>query len=90
MEQLQAGKTIEDARGGGASGCIETGCFGKEAFILTGYFNLPKIFELTLSNGYDENSGKQLGLQLGYAKDFESYDALFNAYAKQVQHFVDI
>lgn len=90
MEQLQAGKTIEDARGGGASGCIETGCFGKEAFILTGYFNLPKIFELTLTNGYDENSGKQLGLQLGYAKDFESYDALFNAYAKQVQHFVDI
>jgi len=90
QEQLQAGKDLIDARGGGASGCIETGCFGKEAFILTGYFNLPKIFELTLNNGFDERSGKQLGLELGYGKDFETYDALFEAYQKQVEYFVDI
>ncbi len=71
QEQLQAGKDLIDARGGGASGCIETGCFGKEAFILTGYFNLPKIFELTLNNGFDERSGKQLGLELGYGTDLK-------------------
>jgi formate C-acetyltransferase len=43
MEQIRTGKTLEDAREGGCSGCIETGAFGKEAYILTGYLNVPKI-----------------------------------------------
>ena len=51
QELLNAGKSIEDARLGGTSGCVETGAFGNEAYILTGYFNLPKILELTLYNG---------------------------------------
>ncbi len=90
QELLNAGKSIEDARRGGTSGCVETGAFGNEAYILTGYFNLPKILELTLFNGYDKVSGKQLGLQLGYAKDFKTYDELFEAYKKQIEHFVNI
>ena len=90
QELLNAGKSIEDARLGGTSGCVETGAFGNEAYILTGYFNLPKILELTLYNGYDNVSKKQLGLQLGYAKDFKSYDELFEAYKKQIEYFLDI
>ncbi len=90
QELLNAGKTIEDARMGGTSGCVETGAFGNEAYILTGYFNLPKILELTLYNGYDKVSKKQLGLQLGYAKDFKSYEELLEAYKKQIEYFVDI
>ena len=90
QELLNAGKTIEDARMGGTSGCVETGAFGNEAYILTGYFNLPKILELTLYNGYDRISKKQLGLQLGYAKDFKSYEELLEAYKKQIEYFVDI
>ncbi|MEG1257020.1 trans-4-hydroxy-L-proline dehydratase [Clostridium sp.] len=90
QELLNAGKTIQDARRGGTSGCVETGAFGNEAYILTGYLNLPKILELTLFNGYDKVSGKQLGLELGYATDFETYEELFEAYKKQVEYFVDI
>lgn len=90
QELMNAGKSIEDARQGGTSGCVETGAYGKEAYILTGYFNLPKILEVTLNNGYDPVSEKQLGLQLGHAEDFESYDALFEAYKKQIKHFIDI
>ena len=41
-ELLRQGKRIEDARAGGTSGCVETGAFGKEAYILTGYFNLAE------------------------------------------------
>ena len=41
-------------------------------------------------NGYDEYSGKQLGLKLGYAKDFKSFDELWDAFEKQLKHFVDI
>ena len=90
QELLNAGKSIEDARRGGTSGCVETGAFGNEAYILTGYFNLPKILELTLYNGYDIVSKKQIGIPLGYAKDFKSYDELYDAYKKQVEHLIDI
>ena len=90
QELLNAGKSIEDARRGGTSGCVETGAFGREAYILQGYFNLPKILEITLHNGWDPVGGKQLGLQLGEAEDFKSYDELFDAYKKQIEHFADI
>lgn len=90
QELLNAGKTIEDARKGGTSGCVETGAFGNEAYILTGYFNLPKILELTLNNGYDPVAKKQLGLKLGYAADFHSFEELLKAYKKQIHYFVDI
>lgn len=90
QELLNAGKTIEDARRGGASGCVETGCFGNEAYILTGYFNLPKILEITLYDGYDPVSCQQLGPHTGKAEDFPSYEDLFSAYSRQLQHFIDI
>ena len=90
QELLGAGKSITDARKGGSSGCVETGAFGNEAYILTGYFNLPKILEITLHGGMDPVGGKMLGLPLGSAESFGSYEALFEAYEKQVGHFVDI
>ena len=90
QELLNAGKKLEDARKGGTSGCVETGAFGNEAYILTGYMNLPKIVELTLTNGYDVVSKQQLGLQTGDPRDFKSYEELFDAYRKQVEYFIDI
>lgn len=56
-EQLRQGKSIEDARAGGCSGCVEVGAFGKEAYVLTGYFNLPKVLEITLHDGCDPRTG---------------------------------
>ena len=90
QELMNAGKTLADARRGGTSGCVETGAFGNEAYILTGYFNIPKVFELTLNNGYDKVSKKRLGLQLGYAADFKTYDELFDAFKKQMKYFIDV
>ena len=90
QEMLRAGKDVRDARNGGCSGCVETGAFGTEAYILTGYFNLPKILELTLNNGFDKRTGKQIGLKTGYATDYTSYEELFAAYKAQVTHFMRI
>jgi len=89
-ELVRQGKTVEDAREGGTSGCVEAGAFGKEAYILTGYFNLPKVLELTLHNGVDPRTGKQLGPRTGDASEFGSFDELFRAWQTQVNHFVDI
>ncbi|MTI82455.1 MAG: glycyl radical protein [Firmicutes bacterium] len=89
-EQLFYGKSIEDARTGGTSGCVETGAFGKESYILTGYFNMPKILELTLNNGIDPRTGKALGLKTGDPAQFESFEELITAYKKQLRYFIEI
>ena len=90
MELLNAGKTIADARLGGTSGCVETGAFGNESYILNGYFNLPKILEITLNNGYDPVADRQLGLKTGNAEDYKSYEQLQEAYFRQVSYFLDV
>ena len=88
-EMVNMGKTLEDAREGGCSGCIEVGAFGKEAFLLTGYLNVPKILEVTLKNGIDPVTGKIAGIKTGNPIDFKNYDQLYNAFLKQLNFVVD-
>ena len=90
QEMVRAGKTVEDAREGGCSGCIEVGAFGKEAYLLTGYLNTPKILEITLNNGVDPETGKRLGLQTGDPTLFESFKQLYDAWRRQMEHFVNM
>lgn len=89
-ELMRQGKTEEDANEGGCSGCIEVGAFGKEAYILTGYLNTPKILEITLNNGIDPVTGKKLGLETGDPRSFKTYDELYDAYHKQMLYFVNM
>jgi formate C-acetyltransferase len=90
QEMIRQGKSLEDARLGGASGCVEAGIFGKENYNLTGYFNLPKILEITLNNGLDPRSGKRIGLETGDPAGFHTYEELFEAFRQQLDHFIDI
>jgi formate C-acetyltransferase len=90
MEQLRVGKSVEDAREGGTSGCIETGAFGKEAYILTGYLNVPKILEITLNNGIDQLTGKRVSLETGDPTTFTSYQELYTAFSRQLEHVVNL
>jgi pyruvate-formate lyase len=90
QELVRQGKTIEDAREGGASGCVEAGAFGREAYFLTGYFNLPKVLEITLNNGVDPRTGKQLGPATGIHPNFKRFEDLFEAWSRQLNHFIDI
>ncbi|MCL2368982.1 MAG: formate C-acetyltransferase/glycerol dehydratase family glycyl radical enzyme [Oscillospiraceae bacterium] len=88
QELLNMGKSLDDARESGiASGCVETGTAGKEAFVLTGYLNISKILELALFRGYDHFTGKQIGLDLGPPEIFGSYEALYDNFYKQL-HYV--
>ncbi len=89
-EQVRAGKSVEDAREGGTSGCIETGAFGKEAYLLTGYLNTPKILEITLHDGVDPASGKRLAPPLGDPLAWASFDDLYEAFESRLRHFVDV
>ena len=89
LEMLRQGKSLQDAREGGCSGCIEVGAFGKEAYLLTGYLNVPKIFEITLNNGINPVSGKMAGIQTGDPRNFRSYEELYDAFLRQLRYVVD-
>lgn len=90
QELLRQGKNIVDARNGGASGCVETGAFGTEAYWLTGYFNLTKILEVTLNNGFDKRTGLQIGPETGLVSGFKAFDDLVEAFRTQVNYFAGI
>ena len=88
LEMVRQGKTLEDAREGGCSGCIEVGAFGKEAYLLTGYLNVPKILEVTLNNGIDPVGGKKVGVTTGDPRNFNSYDELYTAFLSQLNYII--
>ena len=90
QEMTRMGKSIVDARNGGASGCVETGAFGKESYILTGYFNIPKVLEITMHNGIDPGTGKRLGPETGELSSFSTFDEFYEAFDTQLKHFIDI
>jgi formate C-acetyltransferase len=90
IKMMRQGKSLEDARKCGVSGCVETGAFGKEANILTGYLNLPKILEITLNNGVDPRTGKKIGTETGDPRNFTTFEELFEAFIKQLRHFIQI
>jgi trans-4-hydroxy-L-proline dehydratase len=75
-ELLRQGKSLADARAGGTSGCVETGAFGKEAYILTGYFNLPKVLEIALQDHEPAS--------------LTSFAAVFDAFRTTLRRLVDV
>jgi pyruvate formate-lyase/glycerol dehydratase family glycyl radical enzyme len=90
QELVRQGKSVVDARHGGSSGCVEVGAFGKENYNLTGYFSMPKVLEITLNNGVDPRTGRKIGLETGDPTQFETFEELFEAYERQLNHFIDI
>ncbi len=90
QELVRQGKAVEDARRGGASGCVESGAFGVEAYFLSGYFNIPKVLEITLNNGVDPRTGRRIGVETGDPRGFATFDALYAAFERQLRHFIEI
>ncbi len=90
QELIRQGKSVVDARNGGASGCVEVGAFGKENYNLTGYLSMVKVLEITLNNGIDPLTRRKIGLESGDPVSFVNFDDLFTAYKKQLKYFVDI
>ena len=88
LAQTAMGKRLVDAREGGTSGCIETGCFGKEAYVLHGYLNVPKILELALNDGMDPVTGKKIGISTGRAETFRDFEDLYEAFRSQLEYVV--
>jgi len=84
---VHRGVSLEDARDYGIIGCVEPQKGGKtEGWHDSGFFNLAKAFEITLNGG--KENGEQVGLDIGKAEDFTSFEQVLDAYKKQMEHFV--
>ncbi len=90
QELVRQGKSVEDARAGGSSGCVEVGAFGKENYNLTGYFNLPKVLELTLNRGLDPRTGQRVGWDTGDPASWTSFQDLMEAFRSQLRYLIDV
>ena len=79
------GMTLADARAGANQGCVPVqtlGCSNN----YEGIFNLAKMMELALNNGKDPRTGVEVGPETGEAEFFQSYEELWQAVKKQIDH----
>ncbi|QAT43267.1 glycyl radical protein [Aminipila luticellarii] len=83
------GFTKEEAVNWAVCGCTETVSQGKSDFqSQMGYYNAIKVFEITLYDGMDPISKKQVGPHTGDIKNFTSIEQLKEAYLKQQEFFL--
>ncbi len=87
---LARGVKPEDATNWLASGCL--GYHLECGEHMAGMFsiNQAKIFELTLYNGFDPRTKKQLGLQTGDVTQFTSLEQFYEAFFQQEDYFAEI
>ncbi|NHJ13784.1 MAG: glycyl radical protein [Candidatus Thorarchaeota archaeon] len=72
-------------------GCVEPIIEGKsDPRQNIGYVNLPKILEVTLNNGLDPRTGKQVGPHTGKPGDFASFQELWEAYTIQIDNAIEL
>jgi formate C-acetyltransferase len=81
------GITIEEARGCVNLSCVGTGVGGKTAFVREiATFNLAKLVELTMNDGFDPITRKQVGCKTGDPVNFSTFEDFFAAYSGQVEY----
>lgn len=84
---INRGLTLRDARNYCIIGCVEPQAPHKtEGWHDAAFFNVAKVFEITLNNGKVGN--KQLGPVTGDITTFTNIEDFFCAFTKQIKHFV--
>ena len=87
---VQAGHTVEDARDYGVVGCLEPNAQGKTfGSTFAVQFSGIKCVELALLNGIDNIFGYPSGIESGDPEGFKNFEDLWNAYDKQMRHFIN-
>ena len=88
---LSRGLSLEDARDYGIIGCVEPQVAGKtEGWHDAAFFNMSKVLELALNNGFDPIGNKQIGPETGNVEDFKTFDDVVAAYQKQMEFSVEL
>lgn len=84
------GISEKDAKNYAIVGCVELSTHGNNlGWSDAAMFNLLKVLELTLNNGVCLLTGEQMGLPLGDLTSYSTYKELEDAFAKQIDYFID-
>jgi len=87
---LKKGIPLREARDWVGGGCIYTQIHHASPPIPGIFHHAAKVFDLTLHNGVDLKTGKQLGLATGDIRNFKSYNELYDAFIKQYEYFTEL
>ena len=87
---MDQGVSEEDARNFALAGCLDLNIPGKSKINALGMFVCAKVLDITMHNGYNYNSDEVVGLRTGEMKDFKTFDDFYNAYKKQLYHFMSL
>jgi len=92
LMNLNIGISLKEARNYTPTGCVELVVEGMWNRGNGGYFNIPKVLEISLNNGKcmltDKNSGL-LSTNIDYTK-FTSFNKFFNIFKKQLKEGIKI
>lgn len=84
------GVALSQARDYALAGCLDVCLPGKSRINAIGMFIAPLVLEITLNNGVEPRTGRQLGLPTGDLSNFQSFDDLVTAYRAQMRHFMGL
>ena len=84
------GAELPDAYDYSIIGCVELTTGGNSlGWANAAMFNMMKVLELVLNNGICLITHKKMGLSLGSLKTYKTFEDLENAFARQMQYFID-
>jgi pyruvate formate-lyase/glycerol dehydratase family glycyl radical enzyme len=87
---MDLGVAEKDARDYAIVGCVELTTQGNNlGWSDAAMFNLNKVLELTLNNGKCLLTGNRIGPDLGNLIDYKTFEELENAFAKNINYFID-
>ncbi len=84
------GVPLEDARNYALGGCLDASIPGKSRISAFAMFITPMVLDITLNNGVDPKTGRQLGPKTGDSETFQSFDELVNAFKQQLSYFLQL
>ena len=88
---IQQGYTGEEARDYAIVGCVEPTVPGiSQQWLTGGFFNMAKILELTIFDGFDPVTGKEFSFKSGPVEELETFDEFKNAYFAGMAHYLKL
>jgi pyruvate formate-lyase/glycerol dehydratase family glycyl radical enzyme len=86
----EKGITLEKARRTAIGACVGSYIPYETGHPVEGQPNLGKIIELTMNNGFDPRTKKQIGPKTGDPVTFKNFEELYKAFEQQLQFNEDV
>ena len=87
---VDQGVPIEEARDYALAGCLDLNLPGKSRINALGMFIVPKVLDITMHNGILRETGERIGPETGEMKDFKTFEDFYEAFKKQLYHFMSM